>query len=506
MRTLENTEPPKTVYNAVIADIRLPLRMLADQAFSRAAGAPLIVGNKTRILKDAMENYSEWLQAIKAAHKRIHFESYIIHGDEIGEMFVGALAAKAREGVHVRLIYDWMGALGAHSRRFWKFLRRNGVEVRCFNRLHVDSPLGWLSRDHRKTLSIDGQVGFVTGLCVGRYWVGDPQRHIDPWRDTGVMVQGPAVAEIERAFSEMWSLLGPPVPDNERVLQHEIPVSGKCRLRVVASSPYTAGLYRLDQLIAAIARRSIWLTDAYFLATAPYIQALSAAAADGVDVRLLLPGGGDIPIVRSLSRVGYRPLLESGVRIFEWNGPMLHAKTAVVDTRWARVGSSNLNIASWLGNYELDVVVEDQDFSEKMEQMYLEDLSNATEVVLTSRYRVRVPRRERLRGLRRRGSAGRAVTSLLRLSNTLGAAVTSRRPLGPAEVIVLATSAALLLCAALIAAIWPRFISWPFAVCGFWIAVSLLIKAVRLHKKHQASSNGAAHSSTKSAHPPTFSS
>jgi cardiolipin synthase A/B len=493
MHTLQNSGPPQAIHSAGAVDTRLPLRMLADQAFSRAAGAPLIAGNEARILKDAKENYSEWLHAIKGAHKRIHFESYIIHGDEVGEMFAEALAAKAREGVHVRLIYDWMGALGTHSRRFWKFLRRNGVEVRCFNRLHLDSPLGWLSRDHRKVLSIDGRVSFVTGLCIGRDWAGDPKRHIEPWRDTGVMIQGPAVAEIERAFSEMWSLLGLPVPDDERVSEEEIPIAGNCRLRVVASSPYTAGLYRLDQLIAAIARRSIWLTDAYFLATAPYIQALSAAAADGVDVRLLLPRGGDIPIVRSLSRVGYRPLLESGVRIFEWNGPMLHAKTAVVDTRWARVGSSNLNMASWLGNYELDVVVEDQKFSEKMEQMYLEDLSNATEVVLTSEHQVRLPGRERRRGLRRRrGSAGRAVTGLLRLSNTVGAAMTSRRPLGPAEVFVLVTSAALLLCVVFLSAIWPRLMSWPFAIFGFWMAVSLLIKAVRLHRKHQASS-GVAH-------------
>jgi cardiolipin synthase A/B len=486
MRTLQNSGPPKAIHSSGVVDTRLPLRMLADQAFSRAAGAPLIAGNKARILKDAKENYSEWLYAIKAARKRIHFESYIIHGDETGEMFVEALAAKARDGVNVRLIYDWVGALGTHSHKFWKFLRKNGVEVRCFNRLHVDSPLGWLSRDHRKTLSIDGRVGFVTGLCIGRYWVGDRKRHIEPWRDTGVMIQGPAVAEIERAFSEMWSILGSPVPDDERVSEEEIPVFGNCRLRVVASSPYTAGLYRLDQLIAAIARRSIWLTDAYFLATAPYIQALSAAAADGVDVRLLLPRGGDIPMVSSLSRMGYRPLLESGVRIFEWNGPMLHAKTAVVDTQWARVGSSNLNIASWLGNYELDVVVEDQNFSEKMEEMYLQDLGNATEVVLTSKHRVRVPRREQRRGLReRRGSAGRAVTSLLRLSNTVGAAMTSRRTLGPAEVVVLIASAALLVCVALVAAIWPRVISWPFAIFGSWLAVSLSIKAARLYRKRK---------------------
>ena len=120
-------------------------------------------------------------------------------------------------------------------------------------------------------------------------------------------------------------------------------------LRVVASVPATAGMFRVDQLVAALARDRLWLTDAYFAGTTTYVQALKAAAKDGVDVRLLLPNGTDIPILRPLSRAGYRPLLEAGVRVFEWNGTMLHAKTAVADGRWARVGSTMLNIASGVG-------------------------------------------------------------------------------------------------------------------------------------------------------------
>jgi cardiolipin synthase len=120
------------------------------------------------------------------------------------------------------------------------------------------------------------------------------------------------------------------------------------------------------------------------------VQALKSAATDGVDVRLLVPGSRDVPFIGSLSRAGYRPLLEAGVRVFEWNGPMLHAKTAVADSRWARVGSTNLNLTSWIGNWELDVAVEDEPFAKAMEAMYLDDLSHATEVVLTARRRVRL--------------------------------------------------------------------------------------------------------------------
>ena len=160
-------------------------------------------------------------------------------------------------------------------------------------------------------------------------------------------------------------------------------------LRVPATVPSIAGLYRLDQLIAAMATRSLWITDPYFLGVTPYVQALRAAAMDGVDVRLLVPGASDVPWVSHMSRAGYRSLMEAGIRVFEWNGPMVHAKTAVADRRWARVGSTNLNLASWIGNYELDVAIEDVAVARQMADMYESDLQRATEIVLDRRRRVR---------------------------------------------------------------------------------------------------------------------
>ena len=151
--------------------------------------------------------------------------------------------------------------------------------------------------------------------------------------------------------------------------------------RVISGEPGMFRTYRLDQFIAATAQRNLWLTDAYFVATTSYVQALGEAARDGVDVRLLVPGSSDVPALQPIVRAGYRSLIEAGIRVFEWNGSMLHAKTAVADGRWARVGSTNLNLASWATNWELDVVVEDAGFAEAMEAMYLEDLANATEIV-----------------------------------------------------------------------------------------------------------------------------
>jgi len=458
------------------------LRELANQAFSRAAGAPLIGGNSVRLLEDARENYPAWLEAIRAARRHVHFEAYFISEDETGLEFADALNARAREGVQVRLIYDWMGNFAKASRRFWNSLASAGVQVRCYNPPRLDSPFGWVSRDHRKMLAVDGEVGFVSGLCVAHMWTGDPARRMEPWRDTGIEVRGPAVAQIERAFRRIWASLGEPIPGKPADAP---PPAGEVCLRIVASEPATAGMLRLDQLIAALAQERLWLTDAYYAGTSTYVQALRATAEDGVDVRLLVPNATDIPLLRPLSRSGYRPLLEAGVRVFEWNGTMLHAKTAVTDGRWARVGSTNLNLASWFGNCELDAVVEDAPFAARMEEMYLRDLANATEIVLGPRRRLSAPGQPRLR--RRHmgsgaGSASRAAAGAIRVGNAIGAAFTNRRVLGPIEA-RLATVSGLVLCAAsVLFAVFPPALAYPLAALGAWAGLALLYRGYRLRR------------------------
>jgi cardiolipin synthase len=450
--------------------------------FSRAAGAPLTLGNSIRLLIDAQENYPAWLDAIHAARRTVHFESFIIHEDDVGHEFADALIAKAREGVRVRVLYDWLGGLFKTSRRFWNRMRRAGVEVRAFNPPRVESPLGWLTRDHRKTLTVDNRVAFVTGLCVGRMWAGDPRRGVPPWRDTGVEVRGPAVTDVARAFAHAWSECGDDIPESDLPDDEPLPTAGDVALRVIAGTPHVAGLYRLDQFIAAAARRTLWLTDAYPVATTTYVQALRAAAHDGVDVRLLVPGESDIQLIVPFSRAGYRGLLEAGVRIFEWNGSMLHAKTAVADGQWARVGSSNLNIASWLGNWELDVAVEDTRFAREMEEMYVSDLENSTEVVLSARSRVQpvAPMSRRLR--RGTGRGGRVAAAAISVGKTMGAAIADRRVMGAAEAKVLAAGGLLLIVLGVLAWWKPRALAAPFAVIGIWIGISLLIRAYHLRK------------------------
>ncbi len=461
------------------------VRALANQAFSRAAGAPLIAGNSIRLLKDAGDNYPAWLDAIRAARRHIHFESYIIHDDSTGGMFADALIAKAREGVRVRLIYDWLGGLGTASRRFWDRLRECGVEVRCYNPARWDSPFGWLSRDHRKTLCVDGDVGFVSGLCVGRMWAGDPTKSIEPWRDTGVEIRGAAVAELDQAFASIWAIIGEPIPESDLARSSVTMQQGEVALRVVASVPTTGGMFRVDQLIAALATRRLWLTDAYYAGMTNYVQALRSAAQDGVDVRLLVPNATDVPLLKPLSRTGYRALLGGGVRVFEWNGRMLHAKTAVADGRWARVGSTNLNIASWFGNCEMDVVVEDEPFAQSMEAMFLADLENASEIVLDAGRKVRAPNQPRHAHhvlSRGGGSSGRAAAGAVRIANVVGAAFSNRRVIEPVEARITVGAGALLLLLAILFAVFPRVIAYPLVLLFAWIATSLLVKGYELHR------------------------
>ncbi|MGH8801743.1 MAG: phospholipase D-like domain-containing protein, partial [Casimicrobiaceae bacterium] len=346
----------------------LPLREIAERAFARAAGEPAFEGNAVDLLRDAAENFPAWREAIASAKRSILFECYIVDDDAVGREFAALLAARAADGLFVAVVVDWLGCW--RDLALWRDCRAAGADVRVFNPPRLSSPLGWLSRDHRKTIVVDSERAFVSGLCVSARWLGDPVRRLEPWRDTGIEICGPAVAAIERAFMRGASTCGPPLAAERFAATEVREHAGEARVHVIANEPDEAGTFRMDLVVASIARRELWLTDAYFVATSPYMHALCAAARDGVDVRLLVPGASDIPALTPLSRAQYRPLLEGGVRVFEWNGTMLHAKTAVTDHRWSRVGSTNLNFVSWRSNYELDVAIDDHVFSAQMAAQY----------------------------------------------------------------------------------------------------------------------------------------
>jgi cardiolipin synthase len=383
------------------------------------------------------------------------------------------------------VLYDWLGCRARTTPAFWERLTAGGVEVRCYNRPRFGHPLGWISRDHRKVLVADGEIAFTGGLCIGNDWVGDPARDMPPWRDTAVTIRGPAVADIDAAFADSWRTEGAPLPPEDVMRSIPPAPAGDHKCWVIAGRPDSMGLYRLEQLVAEIAEETLWLTDAYFVGTTGYVHALCGAAQAGVDVRLLVPGSSNWPIVGALSRAGYRSLLEAGVRVFEWDGPMLHAKTAVADGCWSRVGSSNSNLASWTSNRELDVTIQDQKFAAAMAAMYEEDLANATEIVLEDgklRRRQPPPTTRAQRRYKRPARASRLVAGAVGLGSTVGAALTRHRSLGSVESGVLFTGGVTVTILGLVTLIMPHLLAYPVGLIALWLGASLFTRAWRTRR------------------------
>ena len=359
-------------------------------ALDRATGARPIPGNIVRHIAASSDALDTMLDMITDAQRTIHFENYIIRDDRTGRRFAEAWAERARAGVRVRVLYDAFGCHGT-GRRYWRELRGHGVDVRPFRPIWTSGPIEAFSRDHRKLLIVDGERAMTGGLCIGDEWAGDPGRGRLSWRDTMLEVCGPAVAGLEAGFARMWRRAGRPLPEDETVAPAE--ECGPSAVRVVEGVPGESRIYRAVQLLAAAVTERLWITDAYLVAPPPLYASLVDAARSGVDVRLLVPGTTDIPVVRMFTRTGYRELLHAGARIFEYRGPMLHAKTLVADHVWGRVGSSNLNFSSLLGNYELDLITEHESLTATLATQFLHDMAQSREIVLMARRRLPLPPR-----------------------------------------------------------------------------------------------------------------
>jgi len=330
------------------------------------------------------------LALIEGATTSVALESYIFRSDDVGQQVSDALLAAAARGVNVRLLLDWIGARGT-SRKFLRQIERGGVEIAVFNPPGFRAWFGLVPRDHRKLLVADSAVGITGGVGVGREWTTGIQKlHRSRWRDTSVRIDGPAAKDMVQAFDHMWRR----TKRHERRGSHRFlrrPARGAhldpatdqpALVGIVEGEPLRLRVSRALQIQAISARRSIWIATAYFTPSPSEVEALNGAARDGVDVRLLVPSRNDHPWVSLVARRFYRRLLTNGVRIWEWQGEMMHAKTSVIDGRWVRVGSTDFNPLGVAINYELDAVIEDAVLGEEAEQMFLADLDNSREVVL----------------------------------------------------------------------------------------------------------------------------
>jgi cardiolipin synthase len=450
-----------------------------NRTLTRVSGAPLREGNALTLLRDGPATYEDWLTAIRGAQRWVHLENYIFKSDSIGQRFAEALAERAAAGVRVRVLYDWFGSLDV-SNGFWRKLRRAGVDVRAVNPLWDGAPLDIFQRDHRKLVAVDGVYASIGGVCIADPWLARSPVTGLPYRDTAVRVTGPAVADLERSFADIWDSEGAQLPADELPEPTSIAPTGDVAARVIAQEPGRMRMLRTLQVVLGGVERRIWIADAYFLATPILREALLAAALDGVDVRILLPSTNDVLLVGPLSRYGYRPLLQAGVRIWEYAGLMMHAKTIVADGWWARVGSTNMNVTGLLTNWEIDLVAEDRRFAAAMEAMYEDDLANAREIRLAGRRRGPRPTRPESRAerdarqhhprVRSSGSAGLARVSAAIQTAGSDSLKRNERTIG-------ATIGALLVGVSILSARFPRLIAWPLAALGTLIGGISLIRA-----------------------------
>lgn len=336
-------------------------------------------GNSLRLITDGDTCFSEFVKAIRAAKFSINFETYIFNSDDIGWMLAGLLVKKAKAGVEVNFVYDAVGC-ATTSPAVFNVMREGGVEVVQYHPFIPWRKYWNISfRDHRKLLVVDGRVGFLGGINIGLEYAGE-RFGGGNWRDTHLRIEGPAVREMQFFFMENWFRHGGAIVDNQR---HFLPVRGKGKKLVMVLSSSSRKNVRpiKESYHTAIkyARQSIYITNAYFIPDGKVYRSLIRAAKRGVQVILLLPGKTDIHVVKHASRYLYKKYLKSGIRVFEYLPSVLHAKTAVIDGIWSTVGSSNIDRRSFRKNLELNAVVLDQNFGERMEEEFFRDLEDSVE-------------------------------------------------------------------------------------------------------------------------------
>lgn len=353
--------------------------------------SPLTTGNKVTLLLDGPATYKSMFSAIQGAKNHINMETYSIEDDEIGRRFAAALIERQKKGVQVNFIYDSVGS-GDTPKEFFKSMIDSGINVLEFNPIN---PLmlrkKWeVGRDHRKLLVVDGQIAFVGGVNIssvyssGSFTRSKPRtKDTPPWRDTHLRIEGPVVSDFQKLFLATWDKQqGEPLVSKSFFPQ--IGSRGNEVVRAIGSSPDESYSAIYATLLSAInsAETYAYITTAYFVPDPQLLTVLKAAAQRNVDVRLMLPDKTDSNLVYYASRSYYDELLSAGVKIYEREDALLHAKTALIDGVWSTIGSTNLDWLSFQHNQEINAVVLGQDFGEQMKALFEKDIESSRLVML----------------------------------------------------------------------------------------------------------------------------
>lgn len=383
LRSLEAEWAPEDLNDA---GEKLPHKLQDIEQLCRRFGLFGAVGkNSVHILVDAEETYKRMAQAIRSAEQSINLEYYIFEPDATGAQFRDLLVEKARQGIRVSLLYDAIGSLKlGWNKTFLDSLHDAGIAAQDFLPLRTFfKPWNINLRNHRKILVVDNKVGFTGSLNVGEQFLDGSQPQQKRWRETHLMVQGPAVTQLQWIFCEDWYFA-----TREELVMSEYFTSHETRgedvVQIVASGPDAREEAIHKSFMTAInqAEKSIFLTTPYFIPDQSLNLALQLAALRGVDVRILLPRNSDHQFVSLAGRSYYEDLLRNNVRVFEYERGALHAKMLVVDGHYTSIGSANTDVRSFSYNFEINVQIYGESLAKKAEKIFFADLKNSKEIAL----------------------------------------------------------------------------------------------------------------------------
>jgi cardiolipin synthase len=344
------------------------------------AGAPVVGGNHVQVLLNGEQIFPAVVAAIRGARTSITYAQYFFEEGPVAEDVIAALAERCRARIPVHILLDGVGTLSMPL-RYVDALGQAGCQVKTFRAVRPWALRRANSRNHRRILVVDGRVAFTGGSGVSAKWMGDG-RTADHWRDTDVRVEGPVVEWMQAAFLENWMESAGEALGGEVYFPGRYPRPGQVAVQVVRSSPEGGSYAMYSTLLIALnaARQSIRITNPYFLLDDAMMNAVLNRLRRGVKIEVLVPGTIDHKFVRQASRATWGSLLKAGVRMYEYRPALLHAKTMVIDGRWATVGSTNLDPRSFSLSQELNVIVYDRAVAQRLEEVFAADLAHAAPV------------------------------------------------------------------------------------------------------------------------------
>ena len=344
------------------------------------ASAPIVGGNSAEFLLNGEQIFPSIVEAIRSAKKTITYAQYFYEDGPVARDIAEALAERCREGVGVNVLLDAFGTLSI-PREYPEAMTRSGCHVAYFRPLAQYIFRRYNNRNHRRILVVDGRLGFTGGSGVSRKWMGNG-RVEHHWRDTDIRVEGPVVEFLQAAFAENWLETTGVVLGGEAYFPRPIEPRGEVYAQVVKSSPATGSfsMYTTFLLAVSSARRSIHITNPYFVLDEKMRDALVQAATRGAKVKVLVPGAIDHNIVRQASRRQFGEMLRAGVEIYEYAPALLHSKTMVIDGVWATIGSTNLDNRSFALNDELNLILYSRPVAQQLERIFANDVSLSRQV------------------------------------------------------------------------------------------------------------------------------